>query len=324
MKKLIAKLNIHTPWFYFEPDESWIDRLNEYKLEVHHFSCGSICNIDINNGGLVIFDFNNDITENQLREYTSIFLYFLSICNGFNCEFKEDVEIDGIKKLNYFTYATEDKTDLPLYKNIKFYEISLFEIKDIFGNILNKLFTMNRLFIQTLLSNYYSMLVYKDFVGNGIFKFRNIIANIESIITLIKEKDYNEYKEKNTKYMNSIAEKLSISSTQIKRHICPKLITLEQKIKDVYNEMQKYGLFLKNECVNDTIKIINTRNFISHIFDDEKKAYLNDKEISKYTSSFQECFRMLFLEFCGVEVSLIKNNFLRNIPIRNKLSKIFN
>lgn len=291
-------------------------------LLTHKFTCGNICDIEISNSGIVTFAFKTDISENQLREYCSIFIYFLSICNGFNCEFEKSVEIDDFPRVDFFDYAKEDETILPIYKNEKFFEISLFDLKDSFGNILYNLFTMNRMLIQTLLSNYYSSVVYKDFIGNGVYHFRNMVTNIESIMTLINKEQYEKSNKINVEFYKNLKVD-GISKTKLNKHLMVKSVNLEQKLNDMYEQMEKYGLVLKEEYKSDCDRIVNTRNFISHIFENTEKSYLNENEMRKYLSIYREIFRMLFLEYCGVKISLIKNKFLNMQPIRNRFAQIF-
>ena len=38
---------------------------------------------------------------------------------------------------------------------------------------------------------------------------------------------------------------------------------------------------------------------------------------------FEEIFRMLFLEYCGVDTNLIREKFLKNTPIKITLKNVF-
>ena len=87
--------------------------------------------------------------------------------------------------------------------------------------------------------------------------------------------------------------------------------------------MSKFGLEFKLNYNDECEKIANTRNFISHLFDEDKK-YLSEQEESKYTAVFEEIFRMLFLEYCGVDTNLIREKFLKNTPIKITLNNVFN
>lgn len=324
MKKITARLKIHTPWYKYQNQNTFDHNkgLRDFLQESHHFNCGEICDIEISNSGLVDFLFKTELNEEQVREYCSIFLYFISICNGYNCEFETTAYIDNVVTANFFTYAKEDKTDFPLLKDIKFYEIGLEDIRMEFGNIIYKLFSANRLFMVSLLSNYYSMVVYKDFIGNGSYRFRNIITNIESLITIVEKNKYINFKEENKNYIKRLSQKTELSCTELKKHISPRIVSLKDKIKDTFLAMQKYGLFFKFDIEEECEKIANTRNFISHLFDEDKK-YLSEKEISDYTVVFAEIFRMLFLEYCGVELSLIREKFLKNVPLSLKFKRFF-
>ena len=325
MKTIVSKLNIHTPWYIYRvKDVSYYMENNDAFLnETHCFSCGEICDIEISNAGLVKFIFKTDTNEKQAREYCAIFLYFISICNGFNCEFDTTACVDNQRIEKFFSYAKEDKTDLPLLKDQKFYEIALEDIKEEFGAIINKLFSANKLFMLSLLSNYYSMVVYKDFIGNDTYKFRNIVANIESIITIINEKEYRQSEEENKEYLNKISNNLKISKSQLNRYLTIRRIPLKDKLEDVFKYMSKFGLEFKLNYNDECEKIANTRNFISHLFDKDKK-YLSVQEQSKYTAVFREVFRMLFLEYYGVDTNLIRKNFLKNTLIKTTLNYVFN
>lgn len=325
MKTIVSKLNIHTPWYIYRvKDVSYYMQNNDAFLnETHCFSCGEICDIEISNAGLVKFIFKTDTNEKQAREYCAIFLYFISICNGFNCEFDTTAYVDNQPKVNFFSYAKEDETDLPLLKDKKFYEIALGDIKEEFGDIINKLFSTNKLFMLSLLSNYYSMVVYKDFIGNGTYKFRNIVANIESIITIINEEKYRQIENKNKEYFKKVSNDSKISKRQLNKHLTIRRIPLKDKVEDVFKCVSKFGLEFKLNYNDECEKIANTRNFISHLFDEDKK-YLSEQEQSKYTAVFEEIFRMLFLEYCGVDTNLIREKFLKNTPIKITLNNVFN
>ena len=325
MKTIVSKLNIHTPWYIYRvKDVSYYMENNDTFLnETHCFTCGEICDIEISNAGLVKFLFKTDTNEKQAREYCAIFLYFISICNGFNCEFDTTAYVDNQPKVNFFSYAKEDETDLPLLKDKKFYEIALEDIKEEFGDIINKLFSTNKLFMLSLLSNYYSMVVYKDFIGNGTYKFRNIVANIESIITIINKEKYKQVENENKEYLEKLHNDFSISKSQLTKYLTIHRVPLKDKLEDVFKSMEKYGLKFKLNYKKECEKIANTRNFISHLFDEDKE-YLNNEEQSKYTAVFEEIFRMLFLEYCGVNTNLIREKFLKNIPIKITLKNVFN
>jgi len=325
VKTIISKLNIHTPWYIYRlKDVSYYVKNDEaFFNETHCFSCGEICDIEITNAGLVKFLFKNDITEKQAREYCAIFLYFISICNGFNCEFDTMAYVDNVLNENFFSYAKEDKTDLPLLKDKKFYEIALEDIKEELGGIINKLFSANKLFMLSLLSNYYSMVVYKDFIGNGTYKFRNIVANIESIITIMNKEKYKQVEKENKEYLEKLHNDCGVSKSQLNKYLTIRRVTLKDKLEDVFRYMSKFGLEFKLNYNDECEKIANTRNFISHLFD-ENKMYLSEQEQLKYTAVFEEIFRMLFLEYCGVDANLIREKFLKNTPIKIILKNVFN
>lgn len=324
MRILKAKFDIHTPWYkYAEGDLSnYSQDYCGYLSEKHIFDCGDLCDIEITNDGFVAFLFKLDIEEKEVREICAIFLYFISICNGYNCRFKTTANIDGVEALNFFTYAEEDKTELPLSKDLKYHEIALEDIKSNFGIILNKLFSENRYFILNLLSNYYSMVVYKDFAGNGIYKFRNIITNIESIFTILKKEEYKKFEDKNRQYIRMLAEKTGYSCTELKNHISPCRFSLKDKLKDLFKYLNNYGLHFKFGLDEESERIANTRNFISHLFNENKK-YISDKQMTKYTIVFEVIFRMLFLEYFGVDKQIIHSKFLRNKLILEKLGNFF-
>ena len=324
MKNLLVKLNLHTPWYSYRVKDIsyYIENNNAFLNETHCFTCGEICDIEITNTGLAIFLFKSEISEKQAKEYCAIFLYFISICNGFNCEFDTTAYVDNQPKVNFFSYAKEDVTDLPLLKDKKFYEIALEDINEEFGEIIYKLFSTNKLFMLSLLSNYYSMVVYKDFIGNGTYKFRNIVANIESIITIINKEKYKQVENENKEYLEKLRNDFSVSKSQLTKYLTIRRVPLKDKLEDVFKSMEKYGLKFKLNYKKECEKIANTRNFVSHLFDEDKE-YLNNEEQSKYTAVFEEIFRMLFLEYCGVDTNLIREKFLKNIPINKTLRNVF-
>lgn len=303
---------------------------DEWYKHKNHFICGDLCGIDITNTGQICLTFNEDKTENELREYTAILLYFISICCGYNCEYKKEATIDDKLYNEFFTYAKEDKLDdklyknCNLYKNIKYHEISLSDISLQFGEIIYKLFTFNRRYILTLLSNYYSLVVYKDFIGNGEYLFRNVITNVESIITSINEKTYKGIESENKQYINDLIEKYKIKRREINKHLISKSVSLKEKLKDAINMVEdmlkiKFKFDKDIECE----KIANTRNLISHVFTSDK-VYLTDNEISIYKSVFSEIFRILFLHYLNIDCSLIYNRFfMENRVIRLTLSQVF-
>jgi len=196
------------------------------------------------------------------------------------------------------------------------------DINSIFGDIICKLFSANKLVILSLLSNYYSIVFYKDFIGNGIHKFRNIVANIESIITTINAKKYLDDENENKEYFAVLNNISGVSKSKLKKHLSFRRVSLEEKLKDSFEYMEKFGLRFKLNVNKECKKIADTRNFVSHLFETDKE-YLSETEISDYTAVFEEMFRMLFLEYCGVSYTLIGEKFLRNAPICIKLKKCF-
>ena len=166
------------------------------------------------------------------------------------------------------------------------------------------------------------MVFYKDFIGNGVYKFRNIVANIESIITVMNNKKYNKIKNENEAFLDELKNSTNISKTKLKKHLAPRQVSLKNKLKDAFEHMVKYGLFFKLNLDKECEKIANTRNFVSHLFDTEKD-YLSDEEMYEYSSVFEEMFRMLFLEYCGLNPSLIQQKFLQNTSICIKFEKVF-
>jgi len=322
LKNIVVNLKIHTPWYRYSNKKYSLEEFDNFLSEIHHFECGEICSINISNCGVVSINFKDDLSENQLKEFCSIFIYFVSVCNGYNCEFDELAIIDEIPIPHFFSYAKEDETTFPLLKNIKFYEISLEDINSIFGDIICKLFSANKLVILSLLSNYYSIVFYKDFIGNGIHKFRNIVANIESIITTINAKKYLDDENENKEYFAVLNNISGVSKSKLKKHLSFRRVSLEEKLKDSFEYMEKFGLRFKLNVNKECKKIADTRNFVSHLFETDKE-YLSETEISDYTAVFEEMFRMLFLEYCGVSYTLIGEKFLRNAPICIKLKKCF-
>lgn len=335
MKKIEVTLKTHTWWQCLKVNsidnstddvtnnEEILGQIEDMFYHRHHFICGDLCEIDITNNGLICLTFNEDKTENELREYAAILLYFISLCCGYNCEFKSEANIDGIDYKEFFTYAKEDKSGFSLYKNRKNHEISLSDISLQFGEIMYKLYTLNRRYILTLLSNYYSLVVYKDFIGNGEYLFRNIISNVESIITSINEETYTKKEEEHKKYIDFLKSRHNISKTQLKEHLIPKSITLKEKLMDAIIKVEeilkvRFKFDLNTECD----KIANTRNFISHVFS-ANKVYLSDNEISTYRTVFAEIFRILFLYYLNIDISLIYSRFIKNKPMRLTLSSLF-
>lgn len=149
-----------------------------------------------------------------------------------------------------------------------------------------------------------------------------MVTNIESIMTLINKEQYEKSNKINVEFYKNLKVD-GISKTKLNKHLMVKSVNLEQKLNDMYEQMEKYGLVLKEEYKSDCDRIVNTRNFISHIFENTEKSYLNENEMRKYLSIYREIFRMLFLEYCGVKISLIKNKFLNMQPIRNRFAQIF-
>ena len=116
---------------------------------------------------------------------------------------------------------------------------------------------------------------------------------------------------------------MKISKRQLNKHLTVRHIPLKDKLEDVFKHVSKFGLVFKLNYNEESEKIANTRNFISHLFDEDKK-YLSEQEQTKYTAVFEEIFRMLFLEYCGVDADLIRERFLKNIPIKITLENVFN
>lgn len=327
MKEISLKLKCHTPWCKYGYDQNaelTLEELEErFFNDTHLFHCNNICDITFSNLGDITISFYNEITLDSIREITAILLYFISICNGFNCEYAPNVSIDGKEYNDFFSFALEDTTQYPLLKNLKFYELSLQEIKDTFGNIISTLTAPDkRQYYLALLSNFYSLMVYKDFVGNGEYKFRNIVTNLESLITLINIADYQTIETKNKNFLQELKDLNIISNTKINESIMPKGVSLEHKLKDIFSYAQKFGLTFKPSMSNECKKIAYTRNFISHLFVPNSNL-LSNNDRSKYTAIFEILFRMIFLSHCGIDNALIKKNFLRNEPIRQTLNEVF-
>lgn len=328
MKKLEFKLKIHTPWHRFnnrieietKDINEFLKIIRKQELSFNKFKCGDLCNIEINNMGQVRFNFFNNIDEKEANYFVALFIYYISILNGFNCEISKNCKIDGKTYKNYFSFPKEDVTPYPLMKDVKFYEISLESIKDIFGDNMYKLYThSNGDFILSILSNYYSTVFYKDFSGNLEYKFRNIITNLEAIITIIYKEKYNNYRLQNKEKIKEF--KMQIHD--ITDYVLPKNKSLQDKLKDLFNLLTElFGLSLKNNLNIECEKLANTRNFISHLFE-EQKNIISYKEMSDYTTALPDVFRMLFLYYFGLDNNFIKIKFLRNLTIKQKLSLIF-
>lgn len=344
MYKFSAQLKSHTHWWLITEGISDEEFLENILLKTHKFSCTDFFDLEIDNLGKITFTFNRKMKEDEVRNISAIFLYFVSLCCGFNCEYKEDAYIDDIKHDNFFNFAKEDKLPIikgdkyppVLYKDLKVHEIGLNDIHNTFNYILDKLFNMK--LNLTLLSNFYAMVFYKDFIGNGEYLFRIIVTNIESLITLMNKNDYDNILEEHSKFLHSLKEiikskenkedfkKYGINCTNLGGHLQQSFISLQKKLKDTFLYLKKYGLEFKLNLETETTKIADTRNFISHNFDKDK-VYLTQEERSDYTEMLREIFRMLFLEYCGVDVGLIKQSFFNTSPsskvIRNILEKFF-
>lgn len=328
MKEIKIRLKEHTSWCDYSDtpisNDIAIEQLELLMRKGHHFICGDICTIDISNYAEISLNFYEDRSETEVRELTSIMLYFISLCNGYNCEYYEWAIIDGVARPKFFNFAKEDELTLNLYKNIKFYELGLEDIANQFGDILYKLFTANRRYILMLLSNYYSTVVYKDFIGNGEYLFRNIVTNVEAIMTAINKETYNKITQDNKEYLNFIANELKISHNKIGKHLIAKSRSLEEKLKDAIDLIEKkFNLKFKLRKNIECNKIANTRNLVSHASDLNMEC-LSDEERSMYTSVLTETFRMLFFIYCEIDSNLIGVRFLNNKPIRNVLEQVFN
>ena len=85
MQTVETKLNIHTPWYIYRTKEIsyYMTNHKAFETETHFFECGELCNIDISNNGWVKFYFKIFLSEKEIKEYCSIFLYFISLCFGF-------------------------------------------------------------------------------------------------------------------------------------------------------------------------------------------------------------------------------------------------
>lgn len=343
MKEIVMKLKCHTPWCKYEYDENPDLTLEELEQrffnDTHNFYCNGICDIKFTNLGKITISFIEEKTLDEIRDVSAILLYFISICNGFNCEYAPNVTIDSKEYKEFFSFAPEDATQYPLLKNLKFYDVSLQEIKDNFVNILCDLLSANnRRYYLSLLSNYYSLLVYKDFIGNGEYRFRNIVTVFESLATIMfYETKYKQVEAQNKEYFAQARERLSnkscticanidneytFSKTKTDAQIMPKSVSLDIKLQDIFNYTQKFGLFFKLPLSNECKRIAYTRNFISHLFTPNNNL-MNREEMSTYTAAYKILFRMVFLSYCGIDNDLIKKNFLRNEPIRQTLNKLF-
>lgn len=328
MKKIEFKLKIHTPWHRFNNkiniDSKDINKflkiIRKQELAFNNFKCGELCNIEINNIGNVRLSFFNDTDHKEVNHFIALFIYYISILNGFNCEISKNCKIDGKTYKNYFPFPKEDSTPYPLMKNVKFYEISLESIKNVFGDNMYKLYThSNRDFLLSILSNYYSTVFYKDFSGNLEYKFRNIITNLEAIITIINREKYNNYRLKNKEKI----KEFKIQIHDINDYVLPKSKSLQDKLKDLFTLLTElFGLSLKNNLNKECERLANTRNFISHLFE-EQKNIISHKEMADYTSALSDVFRMLFLYYLGFDSKFIKTKFFRSLFIKQKMSLIF-
>lgn len=328
MKTIKFTLILHTPWSKFPSkenldnatDEKFIEIIKNFSEEYHLFKCGNLCNIFINNNNQIKIDFLHDETnETNVRELIMIIVYYVSILNGYNCKLENNCEIDNNLIENFFNFPKEDESNFSVFKDIKFYEISLESIKNDFGNhIFNLYSNPNRKFILTLLSNYYSTVFYKDFFGNLEFEFRNTIVNLESIISIIKKEDYKNIKEENKEKMKKFGGK------NLKSCAAPINISLKDKLQDLFKLFESlFNVEFKKNLNKECEKIANTRNFISHLFEDQKEC-LNDNEISMYNNVLPDVFRMLFLYYLNLDKNFIKISFFKNQIIRRKMLTIFN
>lgn len=327
MKKLEFKLKIHTPWHVINNINAECNDLLEIQksfkenyLSYHLFNCGDFCNIEINNAGNVIFTFFNDVKNDIAHEFVALFVYYISILNGFNCEISTNCKIDNNPYKNYFSFPKEDKASCILMKNIKFYEISLESIKNTFGRDMYKLYCQgNKDFMLNILANYYSTVLYKDFPGNLEYKFRNIITNIEALISLIYKEQYEKIRLQNKQKI----KEFKITINDIDKYVLPKSVSLQNKLKDMFSLFfELFGLTLKNNLNQECEKLANSRNFISHLFDKEciKLTYC---EMNNYTRALPEVFRMLFLYYLGYDKEFIKIKFFRSLYIQKRFSLIF-
>lgn len=329
MKTIEAKLKIHTPWCRMitkklpkdiEPEQFQKVLLNLEK-QYRIYKCGDLCDIEINDLGNIRIKFNNNCDMYEAAKLMSIIIYFISICNGFNCEYDKKIKIDGKQVEEFISFPKEDKYE-NLFKDIKFYEISLEEISDKFGDIIYNLYShKNDEMILSMLANYYSMVFYKDFIGNAKYKYRNIITNLESLITIINKDVYEEIINTNKSLYKELTKE---KGKKINKYTTFRTISLQDKLKDLLKLVKNlFGLSLNDDINKETLKLANTRNFISHLFDIEKE-YLSIQEIDDYTTSLQEIFRMIFLYHVGIDALLIKRKFLQNGAIRLKLGLNFN
>lgn len=344
MHEFSAELKSHTSWCQIFEDLSDEPYPETVLFKTHNYFCQGHFGLDISNYGKITFKFEEDTTEEEIRNISAILLYFISLCSGFNCEYGKDVYIDDIKHENFFSFAKEDELPIKndkhptvLYKNIKYHDIGLNEISNKFNDVLYKLYDLK--LSLTLLSNFYALVFYKDFIGNGEYLFRIVVTNIESLISLIKKDSYDTEIEEHTNFLNSLKEiikdkenkedfkKKGINCTNLSKHLQKIYIPLHKKLKDTFLHFEQYGLIFKLNIEKETNKIANTRNFISHN-SNEDKEYLTQKERSDYTDMLRELFRMLFLEYCGVDIFLIKQKFLNSNTknseiIRGYLEKYF-
>ena len=327
MKEISMKLKCHAPWCKFsinQNDLSYEEVEHKFWTDIHKFNCENLCCIEFDNMGGIHISFVEEQSLHDIKIISAILLYFISLCNGFNCEYDPTAIIDCKIYQNFFSFAQEDKTLLPLVKNQKFYDISLEDIQDNFSHIMSVLLSPNnRRYFLALLSNYYALTVYKDFVGNGEYRFRNIVTVLESLITLINSDKYAAKEAEHANFLQEMKKQELFSNSQIDKHILAKGMRLQDKIIDIFDYAKRFGLNIKLDSSKESQKIADTRNFISHLFTTEKE-FLNSHEISNYTAAFQILFRMIFLNYYGVNVALIKNSFLRNEPNRELLQQIFN
>ena len=337
MKDIRVKLDIHTPWHrhvYKIDDaisyEELIKLQNEQEYYFYKYNCGDLCEININNQGEIFINFYNEMSESDVRHLLAIIIYFISICNGYNCKYEKNMVIDGKEKCDFMSFAKEDDCPVPLFKDTKFYEICLEDIDSKFGDIIYELYSKDKLYILELLNNYYSSVVYKDFNGNNYFHFRNLVTNIESITSSIYEEEYKKIENNNKNYIKDLLVKvnnlcdLNLKRSDINKHVMIRRPSLDNKIKDFIDCCEhEFGLKFKKDKIIIQ-KVADTRNFISHIFDNTEKVYLTNEEISDFNVSFWHLFRMVFLvHVCKINNVFVRQQFLRNSMIRMQISKEF-
>lgn len=335
MREIKFKLTIHTPWTKIVSaesckkndllsDEDFFAHVSADMSDFRTYKCGKYYELKMNNLQEFILHFYNDVDENIVREEISILIYLITIFTGSNLKIDNKFIIDENIVYNFYTLPTEDNLDILLYRDVKFYEFGMENLHDYFSNILTYVNSLNRKIILTLGSNYFNCIFYKDFIDNLSFKFRIIVTNLESLISLINKDKYSNIRIDNKNFLKNLKQKNYDIKKEIEKSIMEKSVSLKEKIKDVFSICENdFGLKFKNENLDNYCeKVANTRNFISHIFDKEKE-YLNIEEQQEFISVMKEIYRMLFLKYINIDSNLIKERFLRFTPTLINFKSLF-